>query len=133
MYWIWIWLGVLVVSLIVEFSTMELVSVWLSAGSLISLILAACKVPYEIQIIVFVVASVALIVGLRPITMRVINKKTIKTNADELIGKRVKLLTDITEDDMGCVKLNGVVWNVKTENGEILKKLINEQLISWFF
>ena len=61
MTWVYIWLGVVVVTLVVEFVTFDLVSVWLSFGALVALILAACKVSYEIQIIVAVVISLVLI------------------------------------------------------------------------
>ena len=124
MLWIWIWLGVLAVSLIVEFLTMELVSVWISFGSLVALILACLKVGYEIQIIVCVAVSVASILLLRKITLKFLSKSKEKTetNIDTIIGTKTKLLSDISEDEMGTIKVNGVVWNVKTENNEIIKK-----------
>ena len=120
--WIWVWLGVLAVSLIVEFLTMELVSVWISVGSLISLILAMCKVGYEIQIIVCVVVSVVCILLLRKVALKLLNKDKQKTNIDSVVGMQVKLLSDITEDKMGTVKVNDIVWNAKSETNEEIQK-----------
>lgn len=124
MLWIWIWLSVLAVSLIIEFVTMELVSVWVSFGSLVALLLACLKVGYEIQIIVCVVVSVVSILLLRKVALKFLSKSKEKTetNMDTIIGTKTKLLTDITEDEMGTVKVNGVVWSAKTENDEAIKK-----------
>lgn len=122
MIWIYIWLGVVVLSLIIEFVTMELVSIWITAGSLIAMILAACGVSYEIQIIVAVAVSIACIIGLRKITLKFLNKNETKTNADSLIGTKAKLITSITADEMGTVKYNGIIWNCATQDGSEIEK-----------
>lgn len=122
MLWIWIWLGVFAVSLILEFITMELVSIWISFGSIVALILACLKVGYEIQIISCIVVSVVLLLLLRKIALKFLSKSKEKTetNMDTIIGTKVKLLTEITPDTMGSVKVNGVIWSVKTENDETI-------------
>lgn len=122
MLWIYIWLGVVALSLILEFVTMELVSIWVSVGALVSLILAACNVGYEIQIIVCVAISIACILGLRKITLKFLNRNNEKTNTELLIGTRVKLLSDITSDEMGSIKHNGVVWSAVSADGSEIKK-----------
>ncbi len=118
MLWLYIWLGVVAVTLIVEFLTMELVSVWLSIGALVAMILAACGVGYEIQIVVMIIVSISCLLGLRKITLKYLNKNKDKTNTDLLIGTKTKLLSNISEDDMGSVKINGVVWSAVSENNE---------------
>jgi len=119
----WIWLGVSVLSLIIEFITFDLVSIWFFPAGIIALILNACNVQLSIQIIVFFVISIALILSLRKITLKYLNKNdNTKTNAEGEIGKKFKLLTDITEDSFGTIKINGVIWNVTTEDNAIIKK-----------
>ena len=127
MTWLYIWLGVTVVSLIVEFVTFELVSVWMSVGAIVAMILAACKVGYEIQIVVMVVVSVGCILGLRKITLKWLTKNNEKTNMDLVVGKRVKLLTKITQDELGTVKLNGITYSAKSSNNEEI--LENEYVV----
>ena len=80
MLWLYIWLGVVAVTLIVEFLTMELVSVWLSIGALVAMILAACGVGYEIQIVVMIIVSISCLLGLRKITLKFLNKTDINNN-----------------------------------------------------
>ena len=115
--WIWIWVAVVAISLIIEFSTMEMVSIWTAAGGLVSLILAACNVSLEIQLIVFFAVSITLLLSLRKIALKYLIKNNSKTGADSLIGSKHTLLSDIREDQLGTIKINGVVWNVTTENG----------------
>ena len=122
MMWLYIWLGVVAVSLIIEFVTMELVSVWISIGALVALILAAFGVGYEIQIITMIVVSIACILGLRKVTLKFLNRNKDRTNLDLIVGTKTKLLTPITENEMGSIKINGVVWSACTENLSQIEK-----------
>ena len=121
--WIWIWLAVTAVALIVEFLSMEFVSIWFVAGGIVSLILAACGVMLEIQIVVFIVLSLVMLFSFRKLAIKLLNKNNNeKTNTDELIGKTFKLLTGIAEGTPGTIKVHGVIWNVVTEDNSTIKK-----------
>ena len=110
MTWVYIWLAVTVISLILEFITSEIVSIWFAGGGLISIILALCGVPWYVNLPVFIIASFALLFCFRSLVMKKFNNREIKTNADSAIGKTVKLLTAITEDEAGSIKIGDVVW-----------------------
>lgn len=114
MLWVWIWLGVVVVSLIVEFVTFELVTVWFALGGIVALIMAACGVMPLVHVIVFSVVSLCALLGLRGICMKALTKNKADTNTDLIIGKSYKLLTDITPTTRGTIKVNDIVWDVKT-------------------
>lgn len=118
MSWIWIWVAVVAISLIIEFSTLEMVSLWTAIGGMIALILAACDVKLEIQLIVFFAVSIILLLSLRKIALKYLLKNNNKIGTDSLIGTKHTLLTSIKEDSLGTIKINGVTWNVKTENGK---------------
>lgn len=118
MMWVYIWLGIVAVTMILEFITMELVCIWISFGALVAMILAACGVGFEIQIAVAIVISIACILGLRKIALKFLSKNKDKTNLDLIIGVKTKLITSITKDDMGSVKHNGITYSAKTLNGE---------------
>ena len=80
-----VWLVIFVVSVIIEACTTELVSIWFSAGSIIALILSAIpNVPFYIPIIVFIVISLTLLLCLRPIIKKMLNKNTLNSNIDEI-------------------------------------------------
>ena len=74
MTWVYIWLGVLALSLILEFVTLELVSIWVCVGSFVSMILALIGVGVEIQLVVAVVISVGCILGLRKFALKFLNR-----------------------------------------------------------
>lgn len=120
MVWLWIWLAVVVIALIIEFLTTEMISVWFAPSGIVALIMSACGVPEWINIIVFAVISLILILSFRKLALKYLLKKdTTKTNTDALIGTKLKLLTPIKGAEMGTVKINGVIWNAKTQNDDV--------------
>lgn len=119
--WIWIWVSVVAVSLIIEFSTMEMVSIWSAIGGVVALILAALNVGIEVQLIVFFAVSIILLLSLRKIALKYLLKNNnAKVGTDLIIGSTHKLLTEITNDNNGTVKINGVTWTAITTTDEEL-------------
>ena len=98
----YVWLGIFVVSLIIEFLTLELVSIWISVGALSGLILALC--------------------GVGLFCVKFLLKGKEKTNMDIYIGKKEKLKVGTDGEGGGIIVLNGVSWGVKSENGELIKE-----------
>ena len=70
MMWVYIWLGIVAVTMILEFITMDLVCIWIALGALVAMVLAGCGVGFEIQIVIAIIISVACILGLRKITLK---------------------------------------------------------------
>ena len=106
-----IWAAIFVLAGIVEASTMDLTSIWFSAGAFCSLIIAIFLPEYyAVQIVVFLVVSVLLLLGLRPVFRKYIRKNEIKTNADRLVGKIAVCTKPIIGDDRGEVKIEGKIW-----------------------
>lgn len=118
MTWVWIWTAVIVATLIFEFITSELVCIWFSASGVVSLILALCGVPYWVQLLVFVIVSVALLLCLRKICLKILKNSKEKTNLDNLVGKKFVLIDPIGERDAGTIKINGVVWACVEKNNK---------------
>ena len=109
----WVWLGVIIVTAIVEFATMEVVSIWFTIGAIIPFILAATgAVNWIWQVVIFVVLSAIMIVCLRSVTKRFLLKNSNeKTNVDSLIGQKVRMLSRTDFETVGSVKINDVVWS----------------------
>ena len=108
-YMIWIWLGVFVFTLIMEATTQDLVSIWFSLGSLAALCTSAA-LPYWGEIIVFVVVSCVSLLCTRPLVKRIMDRQIRKTNSDDFVGKRLKVIEDVDKFDGGSVKLNGIIY-----------------------
>jgi membrane protein implicated in regulation of membrane protease activity len=106
-----IWISVMVLALIIEGGTMDLSSVWFSAGALAALVVALIwPEAYIPQIVVFILVSIALLILIRPIIKDKMKKNEIKTNADSLVGKVAVCTKDILNGERGEVKIEGKIW-----------------------
>ena len=123
-YMFWIWLGMFVVSSIVEVITMDLVSVWFAVGAIIPFILSVCCPDLIIlQVSLFVVISALMIILLRKFAVKLLFRHSEgKVNINSSTGKTTRLLEDITLDDPGMIKLGDVTWFVVSEDGNPIKK-----------
>lgn len=116
---LWIWVAITVVTAIMEFVTVQMISIWFTAGALVALIAYAAGAEYWVQIIVFVLVSLILLLSFRKIAMKWLlrNVKEHSTNSDALIGTVIKLIEDITIDTPGAAKVGDIVWTVVGSNG----------------
>ena len=121
---LWVWIGVIVATLIIEAITMELVSIWFTAGAIVPFILAVTGVVgWEIQLIIFVVVSAILLLSLRKITKKFLLRNTnTKTNVDAIIGKQYRMIEGTDFDTIGQVKINDIVWNAVEKDRKEIKK-----------
>ncbi len=120
----WVWLAVIVVSAIIEFTTLEAVAVWLAFGAIIPLFLASFQVvEWYVQLVVFVIIFVILFFSLRKITKTWINKNTnIRKNTQNLVGRQCKMLMRTDFETMGSLKVDDVVWSVVGLNGQTIER-----------
>lgn len=108
--WI-VWLSLFVVMLGVEAIGPALVSVWFSFGALVALIVSFIpEVAWWIEVVVFVVISLATLVALRPIVKRYYKRNNYNTNIDSFTGKRGYVIEDIAYLKPGAVKIGDVSW-----------------------
>ena len=114
-----IWLVILVVFVVVEASTVTVVSVWFALGALAALITSMLNAQAWLQILVFFVVSVAFLLLLRPAVRKYFTPKLQKTNADAVIGS-VGLVTENIDNVRSCgqVKLGAMVWTARSTTGE---------------
>ena len=108
---IWIWAIIIVIALVVEFLTMQMVSIWFAIGGLVGLILALIGgISIEIQIIVAIAVALLAILGPRKFTLKFLNSKTEGGKAEVLIGKTGIVINPIDKETSGTVKVNGILW-----------------------
>ena len=118
MIWVYVWLGVTAGSLILEFITNEMVSIWFAGGGVVAMILAACGLSWYIHLPVFIVFSLVLMLSFRKLVMKKLDRGDVKTNADAILGKEYKLLTPIGFNEPGTIKVSGIIWDAITEDEE---------------
>lgn len=120
-----IWFGLILLAAIIEASTMDLTSIWFSVGAFFALIVAII-VPEMIvlQAIVFILASVLLLLALRPFLKEYFKKNEIKTNADKLVGKIAVCTKAIIDGERGEVKIDGKIWtSISNEDIQLQEKV----------
>lgn len=120
----WVWIGIIVVSVVVEAVTLDLISVWFAFGAIVPLILSAIGgVSWVVQLVVFIVTSALLIIFLRKIAIKFLFKNSEgKTNLDLYIGKRTRMLEKTDFEHVGSVKVNDIVWSAVEESGQTIEK-----------
>ena len=108
--WI-IWLALFVVMLGVEALGPALVSVWFAFGALVALIVSFIPgVAWWVEVVIFVVISLATLLALRPVLRRYFKRNNYNTNIDSFTGKRGYVIEDITFLKPGAVKIGDVSW-----------------------
>jgi len=118
--WIF-WLVLLILFLAAEGATAAVTTIWFAAGALIAMIAAALGAQLWLQVILFIVISIALLLALRPILKKYITPRQAKTNIDALIGAKGVVLEEIDNlNGTGKVKLNGMEWTARSAAGTVI-------------
>jgi len=105
-----IWFAVIILAALIEINTMDLASIWFSAGALVAFILALVGLNPFIQIAIFLAVSLMLLISIRPIVKNYLKTNIIGTNTDRLVGKVAICTKDINAGERGEVKIDGKYW-----------------------
>lgn len=106
-----LWLAAAVVLSVVEITTMGLTTIWFAIGAVAALICALCGAPIWLQVVVFIVVSVAVLVLVRPIAAAHFNNRLKKTNIDAYVGRKLIAKTEIDNlRGTGKVDMDGSTW-----------------------
>ena len=119
-----IWLALTAALLIIEIVTLGLTTIWFAAGALFAFFAALLGMNQGIQIGVFVVVSVVLLFFTRPLAVKYLNTKTIKTNTEALVGKTARVIVDINNlKSQGQVVINGLEWTARSSDDTVVFKI----------
>ena len=119
-----IWLALTAVLLIIEIATLGLTTIWFAAGALFAFFAALLGMNQGIQIGVFVVVSVVLLFFTRPLAVKYLNTKTIKTNTEALVGKTARVIVDINNlKSQGQFVINGLEWTARSSDDTVVFKI----------
>ena len=101
----WAWLIVIIITAVMEFVTMEVVSIWFTLGAIVPFILSAVDVVgWEWQLLIFIVVSAVLVLSLRNVTKKwLLKNSNEKTNLDVIIGKQYRMLTKTDFENMAYI------------------------------
>lgn len=117
--WNGLWIIAIIVFVLIEAVTAQLVSIWFIVGSVAALAASFFGVPFYLQLIIFVVVSAVALAATRPIIRKYIKPRKERTNADRVIGQ-VGVVTEKIDNigATGQVKVDGKEWTARSENDE---------------
>ncbi len=125
----WVWVAIVVLAIVIEAMTDQLISIWFAPAAIVAVILEFCNVDIVWQVLVFLVVSIIGILGLRKFLLRFVPDKSTKTNVDAIIGEKC-IVTEKIDNFAGCgqAKVKGQIWSARGigeddifDVGEVLK------------
>ena len=118
-----LWLALMVIFLIVEASTVVMISLWFAAGSLAALLVTLLGAPIWLQMVLFLAVSGALLASLRPMVRKHFTPKLKRTNVDAIVGSQGYVTADIDNvAATGSVKLGAMEWTARSTTGAPVPK-----------
>ena len=115
------WFALLVIFVVAEAVTVNMVSAWFAIGSLASLITALLGGKLWLQIVVFLAVSAGALAMLRPIAKKYFTPKLTRTNVDAMAGKTCLCVTAIDNlEGVGQVRMGDVEWTARSTTGEAI-------------
>lgn len=114
-----IWILVALAFGAVELATVSFFSSLFGLGALVAAASTLFIANWPLQAVVFIVASVFLVLILRPVLLKSYGKERTLTNVNRLIGQAgcVIIAIDNTQG-VGQVKVQGEVWTARSLTGE---------------
>ena len=118
------WLILFVVLVGIEIMTMALTTIWFAGGALAAFFASLLGVPFKPQLVIFLIVSFVLLIFTRPFAAKYINKGTIKTNSEGLVGKKARVTSEINNGlSTGAAVLNGQEWTARAaEDDTVIKE-----------
>ncbi len=113
-----LWLGLMIGLLVFEAATVGLHAIWFALGAMAAAICASLGLPWPVQVIAFIVVSVATLALLRPMARRMVTARKTATNADrvlEMIGVVTEPIDNII--GQGAVAVDGKTWTARSYTG----------------
>lgn len=116
-----LWLAILIICIIVEIATMGLTCIWFGFGSIVAFIAALLRAPVPVQIVLFFVVSIVSLIFTRPVAKKWLNKGTVKTNYQSVIGKKVRITERVDNlSGTGAGIVDGLEWTVRSADDGII-------------
>lgn len=115
------WLILLVVLVVIELITMGLTTIWFAGGALAAALISIPGTPVVLQVIVFLLVSLALLFFTRPIAVKYFNQDRVRTNIEGMIGKQAIVISEINNiEGTGQVNTGGMEWSARSSYNNIV-------------
>ena len=117
------WIIVAGVALLIEAITTGLTSIWFTIGGFVAAVAAWLGAGLPVQIILFLVVSIALMLLVRPLAKKKVTGEVVPTNADSLIGRKLVVIEEVNNrEKTGKAKVGDIDWTLRSLNGTVIPK-----------
>ena len=116
-HFIWMWIGIIIIAVVTEVFTEQLVSIWFIPGAFVAAVFSLFSVDVIWQVLIFaIISAVAVPVGKIYLGKNKANKDT-KTNIDAIIGEKC-VVSEKIDNFAGCglVRVKGQFWSARGVN-----------------
>lgn len=133
-YWI-IWLLVVFLLSFIEVITVNLITIWFVASSIVALVVSFFVDSFTIQFLVFGILGIILLLTTRKSLKRIFDTEQVRTNADRVIGMTGVVTEEIKKNIVGEVKVDGKKWSaisestIKVDEEVIIEKIDGVKLV----
>lgn len=118
-----VWLVILIIMVVIEIVTLGLTTIWFAGGALVAFIASLLGAGLPIQLVLFILVSLLLLLGTRPLAVKYFNKDRVKTNAESLIGTIGIVMQEINNlQAQGIVQVNGQEWTARSTDDTVIEK-----------
>ena len=106
------WLLAAIGFVVLEAMTLNLVSIWFAVGSAAALLSCLVVASFRVQAVVFIAVSAVCLLAFKPLAKR-LHKQPTPTNGDRALGREARVLTPVSAQQTGRVRLDGVDWSAR--------------------
>lgn len=118
---LFVWLGIIILTLLIEIITQGLTTIWFSIGAAVAAIVNNWAPPLWIQIAVFCVVSILFMLLARPFAQRMMRNVITPTNIDQLLQEEGIVIETINnESGTGHIRLRDIEWIARSEDGSVI-------------
>lgn len=116
-----VWIGVIVLAVVLEMATEQLVSIWFVFGGLVGIIANGVGLELWVQILTASIVTLLMLLVTRPIVKRKLSFEKTKTNADRNVGQTAVVLEEVNNSiAKGLVRIGSAVWTARADENEVI-------------
>ena len=123
------WITLIILGIIVELISVDLIAIFFSIGAIIVLVMNNYNLPFYMQCIVLTIVVVIGVTLTRPVARKLQGKKIDRTNSDRIIGQQGIVIKEINGIDFSQVKVNQEIWSAISVNNTPIKEGSNVEVV----
>jgi membrane protein implicated in regulation of membrane protease activity len=127
-----VWTLIAVLALILEVTSGTFYILCFAIGAFVSVIVSLFYVPLWLQVLLFVIVSVACVFTVRPLVIRYLHpdENSRASNADALIGRVGVVIEPIEASKPGYVKIDGDEWRAVAASKEPIARGMKVRVVN---